>query len=103
VFLVPDGTEPEDFSTRIRIITDTPFASVLDSLYSAIGCTEVVVKPKLMYKLMRVKSAVAMRLRSEEDWEGLKEEVASAQGTKKMGANITVEIILDMNVHPDFY
>jgi hypothetical protein len=98
VFLVPDGTEPEDFSTQVCIVTDTPFTVVLDTLYGVIGCTEVAVKPKLLYKLMRVKVALAMRLRCDDDWDGLKEEVAMAQGAKKLGGNVTVEVILENNV-----
>ena len=39
-----------------------------------------------------------MRLCSEEDWEGLREDVAIAQKAKKDGGNIIVEIILDTDV-----
>ena len=55
-------------------------------------------KPRLMYKLMKVKAATAMRLRSKEDWEGLREDVTIAQKAKKDGGNIIVEIILDTDV-----
>ena len=39
-----------------------------------------------------------MRLRSKENWEGLREDVAIAQKTKKDGGNVIIEIILDIDV-----
>jgi hypothetical protein len=59
-FMVPDVTGADDFSTQVCIATDASFSMVLDTLYSVISCTDVAVKPKLMYKLMRVKVALAM-------------------------------------------
>ncbi|KAF7368539.1 hypothetical protein MVEN_00177200 [Mycena venus] len=83
----------EQGTRRQRLTHATTFSEVLDIIHETIGCADVDEKPALMYKLSTAgKQDEAIRLDSDADWAGCREEVKDAEKDKKKA--ISVKIIV---------
>jgi hypothetical protein len=98
VFTIPDGLEQDDSSQHVSIESSISFTELLDKLHENIGCSGMKSKPKLKYRFVNVQHPFTLKLGTEEDWEGLKEDIAVAQNKKKDGVRVGVQVIVDKDV-----
>ena len=68
-----------------------PYHKALEVIYDTIGCSDVIKKPELSYKLSTATAkAVSISLNSEKDWKGFQKEVISQQKTKKRSIPVNI-------------
>ncbi|KAJ7663360.1 hypothetical protein DFH06DRAFT_1324830 [Mycena polygramma] len=95
VLMVPEATS--EGSQRLSIQSSTGFEDALELIHETIGCVGLPRQPTLAYKLSTAtKSAPAVNLRTQADWNGLLADVLAKVTTKK---DISVTIL----VLPDNY
>jgi hypothetical protein len=97
-------------SQRLSIpLGNMDFETVLDKIHNTIGCADVNRKPILTYKLSNaLRGSAAISFASEDDWNGLLEDVATAEAkvNKRSGKsavgehrqNVPVNIIVPEDV-----
>jgi len=69
------------------------FETALEEIYNTIGCDSVKVKPDLCYKMSTAaKNVASISLSTEEDWDGLLEEVEIAQRKKNAAVAVNITI-----------
>jgi hypothetical protein len=91
----------------------TLYQEALEIIYDNIGCSDVIKKPELSYKLSTATAkAVSISLNSERDWKGFQKEVISQQKTKKRSIPVNILVpdrvritvtYLDIHVKTYFY
>lgn len=87
----------EDAIKRKKISGFSTYDEAIYTIYETIGCSDVTRKPNLQYKLSDAsKNSAAIGLQSEEDWDGLCEELLAKQKKNKSG--MTVSIIVSEQV-----
>ncbi|KAJ7927214.1 hypothetical protein B0H13DRAFT_2312817 [Mycena leptocephala] len=91
VLTIPQATS--EGTQRENLRHSTTFDEALVVIHETIGCTNVLKKPVLSYKLSNGPAkAPAINLGSASDWEGCLEEVTEAESKKN--ANVSVVIIV---------
>ena len=76
---------------RVELKSIALYREALDIIYDNIGCSDVVKKPELSYKLSTATAkAVSISLNSERDWKGFQKEVISQQKTKKRSIPVNI-------------
>lgn len=76
---------------RVELKSVAPYQEALEVIYDNIGCSDVIKKPELSYKLSTATAkAVSISLNSEKDWKGFQKEVISQQKTKKRSIPVNI-------------
>ena len=76
---------------RVELKSVASYLEGLKIIYDNIGCSDVVKKPELSYKLTTATAkAVSISLNSEEDWNGFQKEVINEQKTKKRSIPVNI-------------
>lgn len=76
---------------RVELKSVAQYGEALGIIYDNIGCSDVVKKPELSYKLSTATAkAVSISLNSERDWNGFQKEVISQQKTKKRSIPVNI-------------
>ncbi|KAJ6540589.1 hypothetical protein B0H19DRAFT_1077997 [Mycena capillaripes] len=89
----------EHGTQRQQLTHATTFSEALDIIHEALGCADVDKKPALMYKLNTAgKQDEAIRLSSDADWAGCREEVKDAAKDKKKAISVRI-IVTDQYLH----
>ena len=95
VLLIPQSSGASD--KRKTLTAKISYGEALATIYATIGCEGVKKKPDLSYKLSNAtQKASPVGLSSDDDWEGLCEEVVSCQTKKK--TTIAVSILVSEQV-----
>ena len=95
--MVPDAIDEDGTNNRISVSRTTTFEELLGIIHDSIGCANVNAKLQLKYHLTDI-SEPTMKLETADDFQGLLEEIISAQRKKKDGSVVKIQTIISDNV-----
>lgn len=96
-FIVLHGVKKDTY-IQISVSIMESFEDTLEKIHDAISCQDIQQKPSLKYKFNGVKGVKKMKFQSENDWEGLLEELLIIGKGKKDITVISVDIDLPADV-----
>ena len=95
VLLVP---QVEDTSIqRITLQWDTTFKSAVNAILTAVPCIDIPRRPILAYKLSSAAAKIPyVTLKTDEDWDGLRETIILAEGGKKSKGQSPIPVNIEL-------